>query len=255
MSNVSENKRKHIIFTDSSSESDKDTNNSDDCCTNSSNAIKKTRTFFSKIAKTTYAPSSSISTSSSTSSSSLHNTTTTNVTNEATILDFILVKNKAQKETSFGFQLRGDETTKGKHFIDQVEPKLAGARAGLRPRDKIVCVNGVWVDNYYISQLIQQIEYETGLNEIKLHLSVQRETPITAATNTRMGATGSGMQRGEDGQLDDIDDDSYYANNHAIKQTLCMFFRLVVFEFFCLFVCFVYRALLLVFNCKERRKE
>ena len=221
MSNLGhhELKRKHIRFDETSSNSNSSNSDDDDdddknkCNANASATLNKTRTFFNKIKKledthiTSAAPSSLI-----------------NISNNSVIkcLDVILIKNKSRKEKSFGFQLRGDETIKGKHFIEQVESGLAASRAGLRKCDKIVRVNGVCVSDFFISQLIQQIEYETSLNEIKLHLSVQREQVVDSGYH--MG-NASASDLNYDNNCDngeEDDDDAYYANNQAIKYSLCM---------------------------------
>jgi len=219
-----ENKRKHIRFDNESSSSSSSSSSSEDECNTSTSAINKTRTFFNKIKKINEAHTSIASP-----PPPLPINTSKNKTLCTTsCLDVILVKNKLKKETSFGFQLRGDELVKGKHYIDNVDNGTAASRVGLRRQDKIIKVNGVCVSNFFISQLIHQIEYETSLNEFKLHLSVQRESSMGNSNSN-----GEDISNYNNGGVEDEEDDSYYSNNHAIVNSLCMYCKLnYLFYFF-----------------------
>ena len=120
-----------------------------------------------------------------------------------------------KKEKSFGFQLRGDELVKGKHYIENVENNTAASRVGLKKYDKIVRINGVCVSEFFISQVIQQIEYETSLNDYKLHLSVQR--------GRNMGNSTSNEDVLFNYNNEEMEDDSSYSNNQEIVHSLCMY--------------------------------
>ena len=205
-----ENKRKHIRFDDESSTSN--SSSSGDECNTTTSAINKTRNFFNKIKKMNeeHKPIGSPSSSLKSNASSSNNKTIC-----TTCLDVILVKNKLKKEKSFGFQLRGDELVKGKHYIENVENNTAASRVGLKKYDKIVRINGVCVSEFFISQVIQQIEYETSLNDYKLHLSVQR--------GRSMGNSISNEDDVFNYNNEGMEDDSYYSNNQEIVHSLCMY--------------------------------
>jgi C-terminal processing protease CtpA/Prc len=97
----------------------------------------------------------------------------TKIANKKTI-EFLLTTDKRKKETSFGFQIKGDCKIKGKNIIDEISPQSPASRAGLRINDKIIQINGISVENLTINSLIEQMSHEVKLNPFKLKLKIVR---------------------------------------------------------------------------------
>lgn len=158
------------------------------------------------------------------------------------VLNVTLTKNLLKKEKSFGFHLKGDTNT-DTHYINFVEENTAAHRAGLKPFDKVVNVNGVCVKYYKTSQLIEHISYETSLNSFKINLVIERKENENGgiANNLvkKMGANASSYNdeneivNNSNFYKDDDDDDesngysSFFNSNDLLKRTFCKYFFLI----------------------------
>lgn len=99
-------------------------------------------------------------------------------------LNITLLKNRAQNETSFGFDLLGENGSlrRGEHRIEGVDAGSAAHHANLKPGDRLVSVNGYNVQKMNADELFSLIEYETSVNSMKLNMVVlrsnfQQQTP------------------------------------------------------------------------------
>jgi C-terminal processing protease CtpA/Prc len=99
-------------------------------------------------------------------------------------LNITLLKNRAQNEISFGFDLLGENGSlrRGEHRIEGVDAGSAAHRANLKPGDRLVSVNGYNVQEMKADELFSLIEYETSVNSMKLNMVVlrsnfQQQTP------------------------------------------------------------------------------
>lgn len=104
-------------------------------------------------------------------------------------LTFNLVKNRSKKEKSFGFQLKGESSKNGEHYIDLIEPNTPSERVGLKKLDKILKVNGISVEKLNINNLFDLLEYETSLNDFKLNLVVRRKCIIKENTEVDLNTS------------------------------------------------------------------
>ena len=94
---------------------------------------------------------------------------------ESNIFNLTLIK-KLNK-TTFGFQVRGDSNENGQHYVDFIENDSAAQHAGLKNQDKILKINGINVQHLNTKLLIDKLEKETKINNIRLNLTVTRLLP------------------------------------------------------------------------------
>ncbi len=87
---------------------------------------------------------------------------------------FNLTLNKKLNKTTFGFQVRGDSNENGQHYVDFIENDSAAQHAGLKNQDKILKINGINVEHLNTKLLIDKLEKETKINNIRLNLTVTR---------------------------------------------------------------------------------
>jgi C-terminal processing protease CtpA/Prc len=72
-----------------------------------------------------------------------------------------------------GILVSADSQTRLNHFIREVEPSSPGYRAGLRKNDRIISINGVYVENVDFSNVLLLIKQ--GLDNDNLQLTVIHE--------------------------------------------------------------------------------
>ncbi|CAF3508156.1 unnamed protein product [Rotaria socialis] len=72
-----------------------------------------------------------------------------------------------------GILISTDTETRANHFIREVEPNSPGHKAGLRPNDRIISINGVNVENADFNNVL--ILIKQGLNNDNLQFSVMHE--------------------------------------------------------------------------------
>lgn len=101
--------------------------------------------------------------------------------------NFSLVKIRSKREKSFGFELKGDSSDKGEHYVDNVEEDSPAGRVGLEKNDKIIKVNGIEVTHMNTNNLIDLLEYETELNDNKLNLVICREITDSQISKRSLG--------------------------------------------------------------------
>jgi C-terminal processing protease CtpA/Prc len=72
-----------------------------------------------------------------------------------------------------GISIAASSQSSSNHFIRDVEPGSPAHRAGLRPNDRIISINGVNVENVDFSNVL--ILIKQGLDNDNLQLSVIHE--------------------------------------------------------------------------------
>ncbi|CAF2084845.1 unnamed protein product [Rotaria magnacalcarata] len=72
-----------------------------------------------------------------------------------------------------GILISTDTERRANHFIREVEPNSPGHRAGLRPNDRIISINGVNIENADFNNVL--ILIKQGLNNDNLQFSVMHE--------------------------------------------------------------------------------
>lgn len=82
---------------------------------------------------------------------------------------------KIRHEKSFGFEIKGDGTKKGHHYLDSIEVGTASHRAGVKRFDKIIKLNSVRVENMKIENLIGVMEGEIAKDNRRLELLIERK--------------------------------------------------------------------------------